>query len=123
ISRVNEKPIRTLAELQKASADIKQGKDGTPTLVEVRRGGARILTVVNVHAETSEDTSVEVAKPFFPASTQVVTQPLATALKLPAGTQGVRITQIHPGSAASTSGLQIGDILLELDRMPIEASA
>jgi serine protease Do len=123
VAKVGDKPVKNLAQLNAISANIPATKDGTPTLVEVLRSGERILTVVAIHKAAAEDTSVEVAKPFFPASTQVVTPPLATALKLPAGTQGVRITQIFPNSAAVNAGLQIGDVLLKVDGAPIEATA
>jgi serine protease Do len=123
IAKVGGQSIKTLAQLKAISAAIPQSRDGKPTLTEVLRKGERILTVVSVHQEAAEDTSVEVAKPFFPASTQVVTPPLVTALKLPAGTQGVRLTQIYPHSAASDAGLQVGDVLLKIDGAPIEASA
>lgn len=123
ITKVGEKPVRTLAQLKAITAGIPETKEGTPTLIEVERTGERILTVVNVHKENTEDTSVEVAKPFFPASTQVVTEPLVKALKLPDGTQGVRITQVYKDSAASQVGLQVGDIMTKVDDSPIEASA
>jgi serine protease Do len=123
VARVGNKPITTLAQLEAVSGAIPESRDGTPTLVEVLRGGERILTVINIHKAQVEDTSIEVAKPFFPASTQVVTAPLVAALKLPAGTQGVRLTQLYPNSAASAAGLHVGDVLLKLDGAPIEASA
>jgi serine protease Do len=65
---------------------------------------------------------VEVAKAYLPVSTQVVTQELAQALSLPTGTQGVRITQVHPGSAASAAGLKVGDVISKLDDLEVEAS-
>lgn len=123
ILRVGDAKIKTLAQLQTSTQNIPNSKDGAPTLIELERSGERILTVVNVHKENAEDTSVEVAKPFFPASTQVVTPPLVTALKLPAGTQGVRITQIYPNSSATEARLQVGDVITKLDGAPIEASA
>ena len=121
IVKVGDKPIKTLAQLNAVSAGIKATEEGTPTLVTLMRSGQQILTVVPVHKQSVEDTSVEVAAPFFPASTQVVTPSLAKALKLPANTQGVRLTQLYPNSAAQTAGLQIGDIITKVDGLPIEA--
>lgn len=122
ILKVGDKAIASLAELQTLSQTIKKSEDGTPTLVELARGGEHILTVVAIHKQPVEDTSVEVARPFFPAGIQVVTPTLAAALKLPANTQGVRLTQLYPDGAAQTAGLQLGDILTKVDGLPIEAS-
>jgi len=123
ITRVGDKPLKSLAQLRAISDSIKPSEDGTPTLVAVMRGGQQILTVVPVHKQTVEDTSVEVATTFFPASTQVLTPTLAKALKLPASTQGVRLTQLYPNSEAQIAGLQVGDIITKLDGSPIEVEA
>ena len=123
ITKVGDKPIISLAQLRAISASVKPSEDGTPTLVAIVRDGQQILTVVPVHKQSTEDTSVEVATTFFPASTQVLTPTLAKALKLPASTQGVRLTQLYPNSAAQLAGLQIGDIVTKLDGMPIETEA
>jgi serine protease Do len=123
ILKVGDKPISSLAALQTISNQIKKSEDGTPTLVELARSGEHILTVVAIHKQPVEDTSVEVARPFFPAGIQVVTPTLAAALKLPAGTQGVRLTQLYTNGAAQAAGLQIGDILTKIDGLPIEAAS
>jgi S1-C subfamily serine protease len=51
-----------------------------------------------------------------------VTQQLAQTLKLPAGTQGVRITRVHPDSVAQKAGFKVGDIITRLDTDKVEAS-
>lgn len=116
------KTVTSLASLKLALANIPKKPDGTPTLIEVRRNGERIICVANVNSENSEDASVEVAKAYLPVSTQVVTSELVQILGLPARTQGVRVTQVHPDSAASAAGLKVGDIITKLDSLEIEAS-
>ena len=122
IIAVAGKPITSVARLKEATAAVPRKPDGVATLVEVRREGERLLTVVNINKENAEDTSVEVAKPWLPVSTQVLTRPVAAALRLPATTQGVRITQVHSGSVAETAGLKVGDIITKVDGIAVEAS-
>jgi serine protease Do len=123
IAKVGDRAIASLADLQKLSQTIPKSADGTPTLVEILRGGERILTIVAVHKQPVEDTSVEVARPFFPGAVQVLTPILAEALKLPESTQGVRVTQLYPNGAAQAAGLQVGDVLTKMDGLPIEATS
>jgi serine protease Do len=122
ILSARNQPVRSLASLRKILDGIARREGGTPTLLEVRRHGERMLCVANVNPERTEDASVEVAKAYLPVSTQVVTQELAQALGLRAGTQGVRITQVHPGTAATAAGLKVGDIITKLDDIEVEAS-
>jgi len=50
---------------------------------------------------------------------QTITPGLAAALKLPRD-QGVILSDVLPGRPADTAGLQIGDIVLTLDKKPME---
>jgi len=116
------KPVNSIADLIKIAGAVPRKAEGVPTLVEVRRDNERVLTVVDINRQNDEDTSVEVARPYLPVSTQVVTETLAKALKLPAGTMGVRITHVHPNSAAEKGGLRVGDVITKLDGLEVDAS-
>jgi len=54
-------------------------------------------------------------------SVQGLTPDLRQQLQLPEGTQGVVITDVDPDSAASAAGLQQGDIIVQVDRKPVNA--
>jgi len=122
ILAVGGNAVNSVAALKQVTSKIARKPEGVPTLFELRRGGERVLTVVDINRQNTEDTSVEVARPYLPVSTQVVTETLARALRLPQGTMGVRITQVHPGSAAEKAGLKVGDVITKLDGLEVEAS-
>jgi S1-C subfamily serine protease len=39
---------------------------------------------------------------------------------LPASTKGIAIVDVYPDSAASKAGLRVGDVVIEVNRKPIE---
>jgi serine protease Do len=54
-------------------------------------------------------------------SVQALTRELRQQLQLPEGTQGVVITDVDPDSSASAAGLQQGDIVVQVDRKPVNS--
>ena len=119
---VGGQKINSMSDLRAATTAIPKSEAGTPTLVDVMREGERVLLVLNLNPLPADDSSTEVAKAYFPISTQVVTPLLAQSLKLPPGTQGVRITRVHPEGAAQKAGFKVGDIITRLDTDKVEAS-
>jgi serine protease Do len=115
--------VATMRAVTNAAVAAMTDDAGVPTLVEVRRQGERILTVVSLGKRSSEDTSDEIAKAWLPVEVQALTAPLATALHLPAGTHGVRVTEVvNDNPPATGPRLQVGDILTKLDGQEIEVS-
>jgi serine protease Do len=49
-----------------------------------------------------------------------VTPEIAKELKMPASTKGIVIGEVEDGSSASEAGLEIGDIVAEVDRKPVK---
>ena len=120
---VGGKKIESVKMLEAITAAIPTAAGGTPTLVEVRRNGQRLLTVVSVKKQAEDDTSVTVPKAWLPVKVQVVTTDLAKALGLPERTKGVRVTQVlAAGAAGDGAALKVGDIITRIDDIPIEAS-
>jgi serine protease Do len=54
-------------------------------------------------------------------SVQALSPDIRQQLQLPEGTQGVVITDVDPDSAASAAGLQQGDIIVQVDRKPVNS--
>lgn len=119
IVALNRVAVANVAELQKVSAKLPAGERDVAALVEVARGGQRVLSAIRFNRAGITDASVEVARAWLPVSVQALTPELAELLKLPANAQGVRVTQI----LAPNSGLQLGDVIVAVDDAPVEVEA
>jgi serine protease Do len=94
--------------------------EGGRWLIELQRGGERILSVARPLATRSGRVGGELPKPWLGVRTQVLTEELARALGLPqAG--GFRVTEVLPWTEAERAGLQVGDLLIAIDQNPLEA--
>lgn len=122
ILEVSGKPIPNIAALRAVTREVTEGKtDPVPVTVGFDRKVEKLLTVVKVGKELSEEEPRMATKAWLPASTQVLTKDLAEALGL-AGKKGVRVTLVHAGHSAEKAGMKVGDILLKLDEEEIAAS-
>jgi serine protease Do len=100
---------------------------GSKHRVEVVRDGKAMQVELTVQeaprerAKRSQADAVSTASSQHPLSGVVfddVTPPLARQMDLPV-TSGVVVTDIEEGSLAESSGLQPGDVILELNRQPV----
>ena len=122
ILSVDGKPTPDLAALVTVSQEITAGKtEPVPVLVSYEHAGRNYLTVVKIGPEPDADNPGIAKKAWIGIDTQVISDDLATALGI-AGSKGVRITRVHPGTQAEKAGLQTGDLLLKLDGKVIPAS-
>ena len=118
LTSLGGKPVTDMASFKSLAEAVPHVTDGTPILVELWRDGQTILSVAHVNRTNQSDSSSEVAKAWLPIETQVLTKTLATALKLPTGTMGVRVTRLLD----PTLSLKVGDVLTKLDSDAIEAT-
>lgn len=121
ILSVAGKEIYGAADLMAVSREqIGESEERVPVLVKLAREAEDILTVVEIGKDPDNDPPAQARKAWLPIISQVLTRPLAEELGLE-DKGGVRITQLYPERSAAKAGLQPGDILLEIDGMPIEA--
>ena len=120
IESIGSKPVKNLEQLLQLSREITKGKDkAVPTIINYWRRGEQLATVVEIGPEAEPQIVPAVRKSWFPAKVQVLTRPLANAMKLKR-TKGVRITRLyHP---LKKTEFKIGDIITHLDLMAIDAS-
>ena len=116
LNRVN---VSDVAALQKMSARLPNSDEGTAALVEVSRGGERILSAIQLNRAGIVDASVEVKRAWLPISVQALTPELAKLLKLPEGARGVRVTRV----LAPGTGLGLGDIIAAIDGAPVDVES
>ncbi len=57
--------------------------------------------------------------PMAGVQVQTLTPDIAQQLQLPAGTKGVVVSRVQPGSDADMAGLQRGDVIQEVNRKPV----
>ena len=122
ILSVNGKPTPDLTALVAVSQEITAGKtEPVPVLVSYEHDGLNYLTVVKIGPEPDADKPGIAKKAWIGIDTQVISADLAEALGI-AGSKGVRVTRVHPGTQAEKVGLHTGDLVLKLDGTVIPAS-
>jgi serine protease Do len=122
IVKVNDTPIKNLADLEKVTAEItKEAKEPVPTLLTYERDGDSYLTIVKVGPEENDADAAIARKAWMGVATQVISIELAEALGIP-GQKGMRVTRVYPDSNAEKAGIKNGDLLLKLDGEIINAS-
>jgi len=121
IVRVASKPVRTRDELEAFTREFTQPlTEPAPVLVEFERDDQQLATVVKIGPAKEPVRPRLAEKAWLGATTQVITDDLATALGIP-GKKGVRITAVAPDSPAQRSGLLEGDLVLKFDDRVINA--
>jgi len=123
VTAVGDTPVKNVEELKQLTADLTEGKtEPTPVLVQFERREQQLVTVVEVGIQELKDPGLEVKKAWLPVETQVITRDIARTLGDEALT-GFRVTRIYPGSTAEKAGLLVGDLILAVDGMELEADA
>ncbi len=110
-------PVSSLGDLDRALASA----PGPELLLELWRGDERLLSIARLPAGRNGRSGGELPKAWLGVRTQVVTAELAEALKL-TGTAGFRITEVYPWTEAARAGLAVGDLVVAIDGVPLEAS-
>ncbi|HEX2951250.1 MAG TPA: PDZ domain-containing protein [Armatimonadota bacterium] len=122
ILTINGKIINNLNEFQSVTDEaLAKGGENTALTVMFMRDNESCLTVINFTSPMSQLPAHDIRKAWLPVGFQVLTTDLAKALGLGDRT-GVRITQLYDDPSIEKSGLQVGDIVTEIDGTPIQAS-
>lgn len=120
IVRLGDRKIANMEDLEAAVAAItKDAKSPKPTVVAFEREGKQVLTVANIGIEELRDPSRDVAKPWVPIDTQVLTRDLSRELALK-NTKGVRVTQVF--GKEDENPFRVGDIITRVDGDPLDIS-
>ncbi|MCX7800254.1 MAG: PDZ domain-containing protein [Fimbriimonadales bacterium] len=122
IVAVGNQRVRSAAEFR-AAVESQVRPENMPLLfsVEFERGNEQIVGVVRVERLDGQDTSQEARKAYLGVSTQVLVPDLAKVLGVE-GRKGFRVTGVASGSPAERAGLRVGDLILAVDDVPLDAS-
>lgn len=114
----NGKPVRGEVDFRDLVARTEPGavvpvkvvRNGREQTLRVKVGEAPDSEEQMRQREQSQDSGRKLG-----ISIEQLTPELAERFQLPRGTQGVVITEVVPGSAADDAGLNVGDVILQVD--------
>lgn len=125
IVSVNGRPVRNTNELQ---TEIMYRRVGEQVQVGIVRDGRELTLSVVLGERPLEEAAAPAPSPNeeglqkFGLTVQDVTPELAQRYGLPR-TEGVVVVAVEPGSRAYWAGIQEGDVILEVDRQPVQTLA
>nr|BAL59169.1 protease Do [Candidatus Acetothermum autotrophicum] len=128
---VDGKPVKRVVELQQ---EIMYRPVGSRVQLEIVRNGARQTVEVTLGERPSEQALMGTmpgtpGQPIpqgqgvekFGLKVQALTPELAKQLNFPSTAEGVVIAEVQPGSRAFWAGLQVGDLIIEINRQPVKS--
>jgi Do/DeqQ family serine protease len=125
IKAFNGQPIRDFNSLRNHVADATPGSNAT--VVVVRDGSEKTLTVKLDEASPSRDArgrnsdSAPDDKAALGVSVAPLTPEIARRSGLGRDAHGVVVEQVNPDGRAADAGIQAGDIILEVNRQPVQS--
>ena len=131
IVEINGKPIADSRELRLIVSAMKPGSqigmrvvhNGEPRNVTLTLGEMPIPKETvsnNPPPPPAREKPSAPEQPRIGVAVTEVTPEIAKELKVPAATKGIVIGEVEEGSSASEAGLEIGDIIAEVDRKPVK---
>ncbi|MCX8104113.1 MAG: trypsin-like peptidase domain-containing protein [Candidatus Bipolaricaulota bacterium] len=128
---VDGKPVKRVTELQQ---EIMYRPVGSKVQLEIVRGGARQTVEITLGERPSEQallgtTPDTPTQPIpqgqgiekFGLKVQALTPEIIRHLNLPSTAEGVVIAEVQPGSRAFWARLQVGDLIIEINRQPVKS--
>jgi serine protease Do len=126
ITQLDGHEVSDASELQ---VEVGQKSPGTTVHLQVMRDGKSVAIPVTVEAmgnrnrSSQETADAELGKPRWGVGLADITPELREQLQAPADLHGAVIQRVQPGSPADNAGLQPGDVIVEVDRKPVENAA
>ncbi|HKS73451.1 MAG TPA: Do family serine endopeptidase [Terriglobales bacterium] len=125
ITELDGRPVNNAGELQ---VEVGQKAPGTAIKLGIQRDGKDMSLPVTLEAMDksngdNQNASSEHGKPRWGLGLSDVTPDAREQLQAPANVHGALVQQVQPGSPADNAGLQRGDVIMEVDRKPVQNAA
>jgi serine protease Do len=126
ITQIDGKEVSDAGELQVV---VGQKNPETTIHLQVMRNGKNVEIPVTLEAMGSRDkhgketADATKGKPRWGVGLSDMTPEMREQLQAPGDLRGALIQQVQPGSPADNAGLQSGDVIVEVDRKPVESAA
>jgi len=127
ITRLNDQPIHSAADLRDAVARTMPGQSVRLTIL---RGGKELVLTATVQSASPPNTAEQPSAPgpapehhaMLGIQVADLTPEVARHFGMYTETKGVVVANVFPGSPAAEAGLRPGDILLRLNGQPVNAA-
>ena len=125
ITAVNGKKVSDAGQLQ---MEVSEQRPGTTLKLDVVRNGNNVTVPVTLEAMGSRNGTLESAeagqgKPRWGLGLSDLTPDVRQQIQAPSDVKGAVIEQVQPGSPADEAGLQVGDVVISVDRHPTPNAA
>jgi serine protease Do len=125
ITQLDGQPVSDAGELQ---VQVGQKQPGTKIELSVIREGKDVkvpVTLEAMGARNGEEESASAAhgKPRWGVGLEDLTPDVRDQLQAPKELHGAIVDNVQPGSPADNAGLQRGDVILEVNRHPVQSAS
>jgi serine protease Do len=118
------KPVSDSGELQ---VQVGQKQPGTTIRLEIIRNGKSETVPVTLEAMGSRDkvasNTSETGKPRWGVALGDLSSDVRQQLQAPSEIRGAVVENVEPGSSAENAGLQRGDVIVEVNRKPVQSAS
>jgi serine protease Do len=123
ITGLDGKSVNDAGELQ---VEVGQRQPGTTIKLDVIRDGKSTTVPVTLEAMGSRDKvateNSSQEKPRWGLALQDLSPDLRQEIQVPTDVHGAVVAKVEPGSSAENAGIQRGDVILEVNRKPVQSA-
>jgi serine protease Do len=125
ITELNGKKMENAGQLQAA---ISGQRPGNKVTMQVMRDGKSLnlpVTLESINAksdETASNSGENHGKARWGVALENLNPDMRDQLQLPSNVKGVVVSNVQPGSPADNAGISRGDVILEVNRKPVQSA-